>query len=753
MPEPKRPLKVFLCHSSQDKPIVKEIYDRLLSEGWIDPWLDKERLKLGDDFDLEIEKAIESTDAVIAFISKNAVNKIGYIQKELRLVYDAQMYRPDGELFTIPLRLEDCEPPHRFKYWHWGDYFGEEKEKTYQSLLNSLTIIHERVQRNEVIEQARLKADEEERQYIAKKEAENLARLKAKEEERQRIAKEKAEREAASERVSLLRNKFNKVTQLELSGYLEDALNICYEIKAMDRKYPSIEKKIQEIQNAIKLRDNQKKEEERQRIAKEKADREAAEKARLLAEEEERKRIAREKAEHEAAEKAAREKAEKEAANLAILLYDKLNKAIQLERSGYLDEALKIYYEIKSADSNYPNIEKKIQILEKALLNAKEEEQKRIAREKDEANPYREKVRLISTLINQAISLEDSGSLDAALKIYYEVKSIDPRYPTIEKKIQEIENTIKLLEKQKTIPPRNIWNPVILYVGIILICWLLLVNTFVDGSGNASISTATHMSLPITTPAVSVSTSTNTPKLITTPTPLPAEIVDAKGVSMALVPAGEFTMGSYISYADEYPAHEVYLDAFYMDIYEVTNVVYKTCVDSGECIPPQQTGSYTRTSYYGNSEFDDYPVIYVDWNQANTYCEWRDASLPTEAQWEKAARGNDERTYPWGEGTDSNRANFNQNIGDTTEVGSYESGKSPYGMYDMAGNVWEWVADWYAAYPGNTISNDAYGKKYRVLRGGSWYYSDDLLRASDRFAKSPDLISNYIGFRCVRSLP
>lgn len=183
MPEPKRPLKVFLCHSSQDKPIVKELYNRLLNEGWIDPWLDKERLKLGDDFDLEIEKAIESTDAVIAFISENAVKKTGYIQKELRLVYDAQMYRPDGELFTIPLRLEECEPPHRFKYWHWGDYFGEEKEKTYQSLLNSLKFIHERVLKSEAAEKTRLEAEELKRQKKAAKE------------KTEREAKERAERE------------------------------------------------------------------------------------------------------------------------------------------------------------------------------------------------------------------------------------------------------------------------------------------------------------------------------------------------------------------------------------------------------------------------------------------------------------------------------------------------------------------------------------------------------------------------------
>ena len=112
-----RKLMVFLCHASQDKPVVQELYQRLLVEGWIDPWLDKEKLLIGEDFDLEIEKAIEDADAVIVFISSNAVKKTGYIQKELRLIYNATMYRPEGELFAIPLRLEDCNPPQRFKLW------------------------------------------------------------------------------------------------------------------------------------------------------------------------------------------------------------------------------------------------------------------------------------------------------------------------------------------------------------------------------------------------------------------------------------------------------------------------------------------------------------------------------------------------------------------------------------------------------------------------------------------------------------
>lgn len=227
-------------------------------------------------------------------------------------------------------------------------------------------------------------------------------------------------------------------------------------------------------------------------------------------------------------------------------------------------------------------------------------------------------------------------------------------------------------------------------------------------------------------------------------------------ISMCLVPEGEFTMGSN-EQSDEKPPHQVVLDVFYMDQYEVTNILYKACVEAGVCAEPKST------NYYNNSAYANHPVVYVDWNQAKAYCEWRDADLPSESQWEKAARGTDERTYPWGEGIDCNIANYydsTQNkscVGGTTEVGSYESGKSPYGLYDMAGNVWEWVADWYDEnYYANSPSLNPLGSNtgsYRVLRGGSWYNNVFNLRASDRYWSIPDNNVSNFGFRCSRSRP
>jgi len=266
----------------------------------------------------------------------------------------------------------------------------------------------------------------------------------------------------------------------------------------------------------------------------------------------------------------------------------------------------------------------------------------------------------------------------------------------------------------------------------------------------------TRPALP--TPAPSTREPTATPPPTAAPAADASEITDATGVPMRLVPAGEFTMGSD-SYDDEKPVHQVYLDAFYMDVYEVTNAAYKTCVDAGRCTPPHGTSSYTRSSYYGNSQFDNYPVINVDWNQANAYCEWRGAQLPTEAQWEKAARGTDGRIYPWGDTPPTcSLANFSAGkycVGDTWKAGSSESGKSPYGIYDLAGNVWEWVADWYdSSYYSISPSNNPQGPasgEYRAVRGGSWLNNGNNLRSADRNRNVPSDSNNYLGFRCALS--
>ncbi len=229
------------------------------------------------------------------------------------------------------------------------------------------------------------------------------------------------------------------------------------------------------------------------------------------------------------------------------------------------------------------------------------------------------------------------------------------------------------------------------------------------------------------------------------------------GMAMVYIPEGEFLMGSEDGDSDEKPEHTVYLNAYWIDQTEVTNAQYQQCVKDGACSSPYRSSSYSRNNYYGNSTYADYPVIYVNWNQANDYCEWAGRRLPTEAEWEKAARGTDGRTYPWGEESpNADLANYNINVGDTTEVGSYPAGASPYGTLDMAGNVWEWVADWYGGsyYDSSPLENPqgpASGD-YRVVRGGSWDLHEGYLRTANRLNLVYDnSYYSYPGFRCALS--
>ncbi|MBP1703270.1 MAG: beta-propeller repeat protein [Chloroflexi bacterium] len=238
---------------------------------------------------------------------------------------------------------------------------------------------------------------------------------------------------------------------------------------------------------------------------------------------------------------------------------------------------------------------------------------------------------------------------------------------------------------------------------------------------------------------------------------LPATIEDDQGISMVLVRAGPFLHGNEMGEPDENPSQIVVLDDFYIDRTEVTNASFAACVEAGACSPPDDLSSYTHPSYFGDPRYNDYPVIYVNWEAAQAYCEWRGGRLPTEAEWEKAARGNDERTYPWGEGASCDLANMVDCIGDVTTVGSYLDGASPYGVLDMSGNVWEWTADWYAADYYATLADETSNPtgpvsgSARVIRGGSWADDRYQCRITDRFQFNPLGSDNALGFRCVRT--
>jgi serine/threonine-protein kinase len=222
------------------------------------------------------------------------------------------------------------------------------------------------------------------------------------------------------------------------------------------------------------------------------------------------------------------------------------------------------------------------------------------------------------------------------------------------------------------------------------------------------------------------------------------------GMRLRFVPAQVFRMGNADGWAAQKPLHEVSLSAYWIDETEVTNRLYALCVEAGTCLPPADVSSYTRDLYYREPQFAEYPVVHVAWHDARTYCRWAGRDLPSEAQWESAARGTDGRLYPWGDQAPSRDLLNNFEVSfleDTVRVGSYPQAASPYGARDMAGNVWEWTADWFDAYPGGDPgASESYGHTYRVLRGGSFV---DAADATTRYANDPELRMYDIGFRCA----
>lgn len=244
-----------------------------------------------------------------------------------------------------------------------------------------------------------------------------------------------------------------------------------------------------------------------------------------------------------------------------------------------------------------------------------------------------------------------------------------------------------------------------------------------------------------------------------TPTPFPTKIFQSTWVQ---IPHGSFLMGASPDDANaedvEKPRNFLVLNEYWIQQTEVTNANYAECVEIKKCTEPQSKESNTRPEYYGNLKYNNFPVIYVTYKQAQQYCASINGRLPTEAEWEKATRSivpNNE-IFPWSlniRKPSEEVANFGNIWQDTVIVGSYEPepGFFTDNISDMAGNVWEWVEDWYDVYPGGDSQTDKnFGEKFRVIRGGSYASAPEFLRISNRFYKDPNESSDSVGFRCVK---
>jgi len=248
----------------------------------------------------------------------------------------------------------------------------------------------------------------------------------------------------------------------------------------------------------------------------------------------------------------------------------------------------------------------------------------------------------------------------------------------------------------------------------------------------------------------------------------PQEIIGKDGAPMVVIPEGVFPMGvpkaARDGGTDERPNHDVFVDTFYIDKYELTNGRYLQFVTETGHRFPQHPTDQTKGLWKGNmmpESVTDLPVINVDWHDADAYCRWAGKRLPTEAEWEKAAKGPNDWRFAWGDiEPTQEHANFNQTWrgeATLTQVGIYEKGKSPYGVYDVAGNVWEWVADWYEAdYYAKSPARNPQGPEtgiYKALRSSGWQGETPQVRIFTRIKSLPTDRNNSTGFRCAQDVP
>ncbi len=437
---------------------------------------------------------------------------------------------------------------------------------------------------------------------------------------------------------------------------------------------------------------------EAKRLVAKEAEAERAEADRIAAEKAEAERIAAEKAEAERkaaeAERVASDEKRAEADRLTAERVEAERIAAEAERA----EAERIDAEKTEAERI---------VAEKAEVEriaAEKAEAERLAAEKADAERKATEKAAAERMAQEKVESERIASEKVKAERMAAEKTVAARQP-----VEQSHSEIK--------PSSLILGGGALVVGGVLVLGLLVWAgvAYFNRSETATEAPTDTLVLPIATlvPTPNLPESTTTPSKLTESTEAPTNLLEvitsADGSEMVLISAGPFEMGSADGDDDESPMHTVTLDDYYIDDTEVTNAQYNQCVDAGACDSPADTSSYTRDSYYYASEFNSYPVIWVSWKDANTFCEWRGDRLPTEAEWEKAARGDDGRVYPWGDTFDGGLLNYcdvncgfdgadqdsNDGHSDTAPVGNYPRGSGPNGVLDMAGNVWEWVADWY----------------------------------------------------------
>ncbi|MEM7033224.1 MAG: formylglycine-generating enzyme family protein [Chloroflexota bacterium] len=274
-----------------------------------------------------------------------------------------------------------------------------------------------------------------------------------------------------------------------------------------------------------------------------------------------------------------------------------------------------------------------------------------------------------------------------------------------------------------------------------------------ENSPPTLVPTATETNIALIQAPEANTQATSTPMseqpTVATSTPTPLTLSE-----MVLIPAGDFIQGSDSGDPKDGPSRIVALPAYEIDKYEVTNQDFALFVaTTGYATNAEQSSSGQSWRQYGDGK-PTHPVVKVTWNDAVAFCAWAGKRLPTEAEWEKAARGTDGIAYPWGNNFEARFANVKDGgLRRTTSVGDYPEGASSYGVLDMGGNVWEWTDSWFLPYPNNSEPNPYFGEQFRVTRGGGWFEEADQVTTFNRNAADPNITANDdVGFRCARDV-
>jgi formylglycine-generating enzyme required for sulfatase activity len=442
-----------------------------------------------------------------------------------------------------------------------------------------------------------------------------------------------------------------------------------------------------------------------------------------------------------------------------------------------------------------------------SLLNAIRESQVFVLILSEESNRSVHVLREVSQAVDSGIPIVPFRIADIELseEMYYYIKSIhwlDAMSPPLERHLSKLVETVQALLSVGESHPAPSGPPSVgeltikreissrRFIGITAILfiagalgWIFIQKILSEPSTQDTTQNTSKPQEPNSTEVivqVTQTTDQNTPKaqepiqiftLPAEPTSLPFEQDKFEGdfnIHMVPIPAGSFQMGSNFGDEDERPEHQVYLDAYYIDVYEVTNELYARFLnemgnkeEGGESWLDASRIIFQSTSgWVVDPLYADHPVVMVSWHGASAFCEWRGARLPTEAEWEKAARGGLEgKLYPWGDDLPTytlgmeNGAQFGDHGDTTVPVGSFAP--NDYGLYDLAGNVIEWVADWYTInYYAESPSENPKGPTIsdsHVIRGGSWVNDAYELRVSSRHWGFPNAKYTNYGLRCVRS--